>query len=123
MPRQALDEELEEERRAVLEAPPGALRSLGLPLVMPKLKNGLDRPEPAIMGVVPATAVAAATATSCLRCTCIMTHLNIIPTAGAALSLVRGGVEVRLLSGRWAGDYVSGASEGERRPRRLELGA
>ena len=38
MPREALVLELVEERRAVLEALPRALRECGLPLVMPKLQ-------------------------------------------------------------------------------------
>jgi len=36
----------------------------------------------------------------------------VIPMASAAPPPARGGAEVRLLSGRWAGDYFLGASEG-----------
>ena len=50
-------------------------------------------------------------------------HSNIIPTAGATSPLARGSVEVRLLSGRRAGDYFLGASEGAQQPPQLELGA
>ena len=50
-------------------------------------------------------------------------HSNIIPTAGAAPPPMRGGVEVRLLSGRRADDYFVGASEGAHTPRKLELGS
>ena len=50
-------------------------------------------------------------------------HSNIIPTAGAASPLARGSVEVRLLSGRRAGDYFLGVSEGAQQPPQLELGA
>ena len=38
MPRKPLPEELEEERRALLGALPGALRAAGLPLVIPNLR-------------------------------------------------------------------------------------
>ena len=47
MPRKALEEELEEERRALLGALPGALRAAGLPLVMPNLAGNSGRPQPA----------------------------------------------------------------------------
>ena len=47
MPRAALPQELFEERRAVLEVLPTALRALGLPLVMPNLKGNHGQPQPA----------------------------------------------------------------------------
>ena len=47
MPRKALPEELEEERRALLGALAGALRAAGLPLVMPNLRANPGRPQPA----------------------------------------------------------------------------
>ena len=46
MPRQTLDLELYEERRAVLDALPGALNAVGLPLVMPKLCANPGKPQP-----------------------------------------------------------------------------